>query len=139
MTNAYDSTRGNNTDRQRRKLWLLETYRADVDVVTVSCNGVLIAEAGPIQLRLVETFPHRYQIVGEPEPACRCYRCGTLLTYETLTVDRIKPGCKGGRYTRNNIRPSCSSCATVTGNELKAANRAQSQKNRSAVRSKKSG
>lgn len=88
MTNAYDSTRGNTTDRSRRKLYLLETYRANVDL-----EGV---------------------------PACRCYRCGCLLTYETLTVDRIVPGCKGGTYRRSNIRPSCSACATETGNELKA-------------------
>jgi len=121
MTNAYDSSRGNPTDRQRRKLYLLDTYAADVDVVTVACNGVLLEGAGPIQLRLVETFPQRYQIVGDPQPACRCYRCGKLLTYETLTVDRIVPGCRGGTYRRSNIRPSCSDCATVTGNELKAA------------------
>lgn len=103
MTNAYDSSRGNPTDRQRRKLYLLETYRANVDMPEFgsyrTCVGVPL---------------------GMGEPACRCYRCGCLLTYETLTVDRIVPGCKGGTYRRTNIRPSCSACATETGNALKA-------------------
>lgn len=44
----------------------------------------------------------------------RCYRCGKLLTGETLTVDRIKPGKDGGRYVRGNIRPSCAKCALET-------------------------
>lgn len=46
---------------------------------------------------------------------CRCYRCGCLLTRWTVTVDRIKPGCKGGRYVRSNIRPACAKCNSETG------------------------
>jgi 5-methylcytosine-specific restriction endonuclease McrA len=49
------------------------------------------------------------------DPTCRCYRCGALLTESTLTVDRILPGCQGGKYTRENIRPACSKCNSVTG------------------------
>ena len=49
---------------------------------------------------------------------CRCYRCGALLFGEMLTIDRIKPGCKGGKYVRSNIRPSCADCAAVTGSQL---------------------
>lgn len=110
MTNAYDSTRGSNTDRQRRKLWLLETYRADRDVLTpVGGHDIGWDRYGILACK-----------VGTGEIACRCYRCGRLLTYETLTVDRIVPGCKGGTYRRNNIRPSCSGCATKTGNDLKS-------------------
>ena len=30
-----------------------------------------------------------------------------LLTYETLTSDRIVPGNHGGTYARNNVRPMC--------------------------------
>ena len=41
---------------------------------------------------------------------CRCYRCGALLTMETLTIDRIIPGANGGTYRRNNIRPACGPC-----------------------------
>jgi hypothetical protein len=110
VTNTYDSTRGNVTDRQRRKLYLLETYAANTKVrprfgVFVPC-------------------PTDYP---EARDSCRCYRCGELLVYETVTVDRIVPGCvktkrypKGGTYCRENIRPSCSDCATKTGNALKA-------------------
>lgn len=49
------------------------------------------------------------------EPACRCYRCGELLTESTVTVDRIVPGCRGGTYRRNNIRPACLQCNITTG------------------------
>ena len=45
----------------------------------------------------------------------RCYRCGDLLNDDTLTIDRIKPGCRGGRYTRDNIRPCCGTCNSSTG------------------------
>lgn len=44
---------------------------------------------------------------GETAP---CFECGAVLTYETLTVDRIVPGCKGGTYARSNIRPACKNC-----------------------------
>lgn len=48
-------------------------------------------------------------------PACRCYRCGVLLTVATVTVDRIVPGCQGGTYRRDNIRPCCGTCNSSTG------------------------
>lgn len=54
------------------------------------------------------------------EPACRCYRCGVLLTVDTVTVDRIIPGCKGGRYVRDNIRPACGRCNSEAGARLRA-------------------
>lgn len=46
---------------------------------------------------------------------CRCYRCGLHLTMQTVTVDRITPGAKGGRYVRSNIRPACATCNSETG------------------------
>jgi len=49
---------------------------------------------------------------------CRCYRCGELLDDSTVTVDRIVPGCLGGRYVRTNIRPACSACNSETGGAL---------------------
>jgi len=115
--------RGSSYSRAARRKWLVENYRADVDVIQVVCNGVLIPGAGPVQLRLVEEFPHRYRVLGEPEPACRCYRCGKLLTEETLTVDRIIPGCMGGTYRRSNIRPACGPCNIHTGNQVRDARR----------------
>lgn len=102
MSNAYDPTRGNTTDRRHRKQYLMDTYRADVDL----CGHCVINAHG---------VPF-----GTGIPACRCYRCGTLLTLETMTVDRIVPGCKGGTYRRTNIRPSCSDCANKQGGELSA-------------------
>lgn len=68
----------------------------------------------------------------------RCYRCGCLLfnpddypdtdgvlwwpvgeslriAANPLTIDRITPGCQGGTYRRNNIRPACGTCNSETG------------------------
>lgn len=104
-TNRND--RGGSRDRQRRREWLVETYRANVDVIFIGgsqkrspdlrlCVEVLIGTEGA-------------------QPACRCYRCGCLLTAEMVTVDRIKPGCRGGTYRRENIRPACGPCNSQTG------------------------
>lgn len=53
----------------------------------------------------------------EPEgpPTCRCYRCLTVLTEKTMTVDRIVPGAHGGTYRKGNVRPACKSCNSTTG------------------------
>jgi 5-methylcytosine-specific restriction endonuclease McrA len=95
---------GNSTDRRRRKAWLVDTYRADVDVV---------AATYPVVRPRVRTVS-----LGRGVPACRCYRCGTLLTVETVSVDRIVPGCLGGTYRRDNIRPACAWCNSSTGGKL---------------------
>ncbi len=47
-----------------------------------------------------------------------CYRCAAPLTDLTITVDRIVPGCLGGRYVRGNIRPACGPCNSETGGRL---------------------
>lgn len=117
MSNAYDSTRGNVTDRQRRKLYLLETYAADMAIAWI---GLEVSVA--IQLSAIPIYEADGDLV---ERCCRCYRCGKLLTLATLTVDRIKPGCKGGTYRRDNIRPSCSDCANKQGGQLRAESRNQ--------------
>lgn len=100
--------RGSAADRRTRKAWLIETFRANHDF-----PDFLAENAG-------RTAIHQGINRGFGEPACRCYRCGVLLTIDMLTVDRIVPGCKGGTYRRNNIRPACSPCQTETGNALKA-------------------
>lgn len=96
------NARGGSDERRRRRAWLVETYRANVDVVVIDLPY------GPVT---VET------VIGSEgsEPACRCYRCGVLLTVDTVTVDRIKPGCHGGTYRRENIRPACGTCNSSTG------------------------
>ncbi len=97
------NARGGSEDRRRRREWLVATYRADVDVVLIHTAWV-----DPI---VVGVIPG----TEGSSPACRCYRCGALLTAETVTVDRIRPGCQGGTYARTNIRPACGRCNSVTG------------------------
>lgn len=94
---ASRDERGNTADRRRRREWLVETFAADV--AAQPCCDLPGCHA-------FTALPD-----GEPgEPACRCYRCGRLLTVDTVTADRIIPGCKGGTYRRNNIRPACMEC-----------------------------
>lgn len=50
----------------------------------------------------------------------RCYRCGYQLSFDTITVDRIVPGARGGRYVRSNIRPACARCSSETGGRLRS-------------------
>lgn len=52
-----------------------------------------------------------------------CYLCAVPLDEDTLTIDRIIPGCEGGRYVRGNIRPACPICNSSTGGQLGAARR----------------
>ena len=91
------NARGSVHDRRARRAFLMKTYASDVP-------GFV-----------------------------RCYRCGDLLYnpddvpmgvlqdgmqrpgIALLTIDRIIPGCRGGTYRRNNIRPSCQDCASHTG------------------------
>jgi 5-methylcytosine-specific restriction endonuclease McrA len=77
--------------------------------------------------RLSEPFPGPNVWVvprGLGEAATRCYRCGKLLWFTTVEVDRIVPGWRktakypqGGTYVRENIRPACERCNKITGNE----------------------
>lgn len=104
-TNRND--RGSASDRAARRAYLLRVYRADVDVMGI----VDLYEGRSI------AFPVLLGTHGAV-PACRCYRCGALLTDETLTIDRIKPGRDGGTYRRDNIRPACGQCNSETGGGL---------------------
>jgi 5-methylcytosine-specific restriction endonuclease McrA len=56
-----------------------------------------------------------------------CYRCPAALNFETITVDRIIPGCEGGTYRRDNIRPACAPCNEHTGGKLGASRRARNR------------
>lgn len=44
-----------------------------------------------------------------------CWECDTLVTFETMICDRIKPGVKGGRYGLGNIRVHCPRCSQRQG------------------------
>lgn len=94
---------GSSYDRARRRAWLVETYLADQDVRVDRLEGQSLGVP-----------------LGKGRPACRCYRCGTLLTVGTVTVDRIVPGCKGGTYRRSNIRPACGPCNSETGGAVRS-------------------
>lgn len=102
--------RGSTEARRRRKEWLVLTFRADMDAVIVP--RVQVYNNDP-PVDVVAEVP-----LGRGVLACRCYRCGTLLVRDTLTVDRIIPECKGGTYRRNNIRPACHRCNSETGAPL---------------------
>lgn len=93
------NARGGSEDRKRRRAWLVETYRADADLIVIPFDPPVTTQT----------------IRGMGVPACRCYRCGKLLTVDTVTVDRIIPGIHGGTYRRNNIRPACGYCNSATG------------------------
>jgi hypothetical protein len=96
------NARGGSDDRRRRREWLVQTFRANEDLMVLELyHGSLVVGVNPG--------------AEGAEPACRCYRCGQLLTADTLTVDRIIPGCQGGTYARNNIRPACGRCNSSTG------------------------
>jgi hypothetical protein len=104
------NARGSSTDRRRRREYLVEHYRANVD-------------AYPAAMGMRE--PSRMGVpLGEGEPACRCYRCGVLLTVDTVSPDRRIPGCEGGTYARENIRPACDGCQSTTGGILSGQRRA---------------
>lgn len=49
-----------------------------------------------------------------------CSFCELVLDFGTLTVDRVIPGCRGGRYEPGNIRPACGRCNSVDGNRIRA-------------------
>lgn len=48
-----------------------------------------------------------------------CFHCAVTLTFQTLTIDRIKPGCQGGTYAPDNIRPACGFCNSSLGGKMK--------------------
>lgn len=112
---SNSNDRGSSYSRKRRREWLIETYRADVDI----CDGRYFA-VSLLDRDGILAVPR-----GQGYPACRCYRCGVLLTEPTVTVDRIKPGCQGGTYRRENIRPACADCNSETGGATRSPRRHQ--------------
>lgn len=64
-----------------------------------------------------------------PDGVALCATCPTLVDFETMTVDRIVPGCEGGRYgppsDTSNCRIQCERCAPRQGGHLAAQRRAE--------------
>lgn len=138
------SQRGSTVDRRNRKLYLLKAYPADVRGIRITYADSSMQHLPTSMIGSVTTFypdpkdfdlvwgnkvsvmqTHRYIVKVEEVPCTRCYRCGRILTFETMTVDRITPGCKktakypkGGTYVRENIRPACGGCNSDTGGRL---------------------
>ena len=107
------NARGSSYSRARRRAWLLSTYAADVQVISWA-GGFIHPETPEAQAHAMAALEEErkdYELLA----TCRCFRCGDLLVDGTLTVDRIIPGCQGGTYRRNNIRPACGDCNSETG------------------------
>lgn len=59
---------------------------------------------------------------GDGTTAMCAFGCDTVLTLANLYVDRHPiPGCQGGRYTKDNIRPSCGPCNSIHGGGIRRA------------------
>ena len=113
------NSQGNTEDRRRRKQYLLDTYRANVDLSPAVALAVDLGYVLEPWQRELLTVP-----VGEGIPAARCFHCGGLLVLDEISPDRIKPGCLGGSYRRENVRPSCLTCNLRLGGRLGAQRRA---------------
>lgn len=92
MANYPDGDkRGNAKDRKARKIWLLSPE------APWGGNG--------------DMAPCAMRISGE---------CQEIVDYASMEVDRIIPGCLGGRYVRTNIRPACRPCNNYASHDQKA-------------------
>lgn len=114
------NARGSSEDRRRRREWLVATYRADVDLFTITWRDGTTTRPEHYVLSAESLLAYDAITAVHLVPACRCYRCGELLTVDTVTVDRIIPGCQGGTYRRTNIRPACGSCNSQAGGGLRS-------------------
>lgn len=110
------NARGSASDRRVRREWLVTTFRADVDVLFADDDPRFVVAARPAK-EGTDLYGDGWRM------ACRCYRCGDYLNADTVSPDRIKPGCEGGTYRRTNIRPACEPCQSKTGGVLGALRR----------------
>lgn len=127
--------RGSAEQRRKRKAWLLEAYAADVKAIRLTYAGkgpylhrgsvtiffVSKADLDRVLAGQESLVEQGYLLEVEVLPSCRCYRCGNPLVFDTLSVDRRVPGCQGGTYRRDNIRPACLGCNSETGGPLAKA------------------
>lgn len=123
--------------RRRRKQWLFEVWAADVVRVEIA-----YAFGGGTFKQDLENYRDWSTFEGYvgQEALVRCFRCGKTCSWDEVEVDWIKPGCDGGRYTRNNIRPCCPRCNTWLGEQAKkrkAERRAKRAAQQRAYRARK--
>lgn len=117
--------RGSAEARRKRKTWLFDIWGADVDVVTVRelrelvdqmrADGLIQWQDEVIAIRGLVGWVGVHKGLGRP--AVRCFRCGRLCDWDSVEIDRIKPGAEGGRYTKSNIRPVCGCCNKILAGE----------------------
>ena len=48
---------------------------------------------------------------------CRCVYCGKQGTYESLTLDHLKPKSRGGQTVASNLVPACPECNRSKGSQ----------------------
>lgn len=61
-----------------------------------------------------------------PDGIALCWQCPTIVDFESMFVDRIKPGAEGGKYgyrDLSNNRIHCERCSHRQGGLLAAARR----------------
>lgn len=98
------NARGSSAARRARRVWLILTFAADVPGFA-RCYRCGVLLYNPDKLPPV---PEGQPILGLEDIA------------QPLTVDRIIPGCRGGTYRRENIRPACGDCNSETGGGLRS-------------------
>lgn len=100
------NARGSSYERRRRRAWIMEAWAADVPglVRCYRCGCLLFNP---------DDEP------GELLPYVRVLYVFDVFNLQPLTIDRIIPGCQGGTYRRNNIRPACGSCNSETGGAVR--------------------
>lgn len=109
------SARGSSYARRARRAWLLEHYTSDIPGLCrcYRCGWLLYnPDATPPYLAM---DPEGVITMRGPD--------GVMQLARSLTIDRIIPGCQGGTYRRNNIRPACGPCNSETGGATRATRR----------------
>lgn len=106
---SNSNVRGSSYARRARRAWLITNYASDVPGLSrcYRCGHLL---HNPDDLLLLTALGDgTFMLQGGD---------GEALFVKQLTVDRIIPGCNGGTYRRNNIRPACGGCNSETGGAL---------------------
>lgn len=113
------NVRGSSYARRARRAWLIANYASDQPSFCRCYRcGILLYNPDDPPTMLFGKAGDIDPVNGEVLVA--------LLPTETspyfmpgrarhVTVDRIIPGCQGGTYRRNNIRPACGPCNSETG------------------------
>lgn len=109
MASTDDRPRARRLDgrgMRRRRAWIMENWASDIPGFTRCYRcGVLLynPDDGAVEVGSGLGYPARWVI-----------RKGNYYTASALTIDRIVPGCQGGTYRRDNVRPACGKCNSVT-------------------------